>query len=82
MGQICLTTSYQHAEAGVLAPFTYSSMIWAFLIGCFVFAELPTMPMLAGSALIIGAGFAIYLRERQLGMRQATEGKVRAKGWQ
>jgi drug/metabolite transporter (DMT)-like permease len=81
-GQLCLTASYRFAEAGVLAPFTYTSMIWAILIGWFVFAELPTVPMLVGSALIIGAGFAIYLRERQLGVRQATEGKVRAKGWQ
>lgn len=81
-GQMCLTASYRFAEAGVLAPFTYTSMIWAILIGWFVFAEVPTVPMLLGSVLIIGAGFAIYLRERQLGVRQATEGKVRAKGWQ
>ncbi len=81
-GQLCLTASYRYAEAGVLAPFTYVSMIWAILIGWFVFVEIPTVPMLAGSALIIGAGFAIYLRERQLGVRSATEGKVRAKGWQ
>ena len=82
VGQLCLTASYRYAEAGVLAPFTYTSMIWALFIGWFVFVEIPTGSMLAGSALIIGAGFAIYLRERQLGVRQATEGKVRAKGWQ
>ncbi len=81
-GQLMLTASYRFADAGVLAPFTYVSMLWAILIGWFVFAEVPTAAMLLGSVLIIGAGIAIFLRERQLGMRQATEGKVRAKGWQ
>lgn len=81
-GQLMLTASYRWTEAGVLAPFTYVSMVWAILIGWFVFAEVPTVAMLLGSALIIGAGVAIFLRERQLGLRRATEGKVRAKGWQ
>lgn len=82
MGQICLTTSYQHAEAGVLAPFTYISMIWAILIGWVVFDEIPTVAMLSGSALIVAAGVIIVLRERQLGLRRAAEAKVRAKGMQ
>lgn len=82
IGQLLVTSSYRDAEAGVLAPFTYTSMLWAILIGWGVFGEVPTLPMLAGSTLIIAAGVAIFLRERQLGQRQATEGKVRAKGWQ
>ncbi|MBT8476362.1 MAG: DMT family transporter [Rhodobacteraceae bacterium] len=81
-GQLCLTASYSHAEAGVLAPFTYISMLWAIAIGWVVFAEVPTVPMLAGSALIVSAGVAIVLRERQLGLKRAAEAKVRAKGMQ
>lgn len=81
-GQLCLTGSYRLTEAGVLAPFTYVSMLWAILIGWFFFAEIPTVPMLAGATLIIGAGIAIVLRERQLGLRRVAEAKVRAKGWQ
>ena len=81
-GQLFLTGSYRFAEASVLAPYTYVSMLWAVIIGWAVFDEAPTVHMLAGSALIIGAGAVIFLRERQLGKRQATEGKVRAKGWQ
>lgn len=81
-GQLFLTNSYRYAEASVLAPFTYVSMIWAVLIGWFVFDEVPTLPMLAGSALIVASGVAIVLRERQLGKRMAAEAKVRAKGMQ
>ena len=82
VGQLFLTNSYRFAEAGVLAPFTYVSMLWAILIGWTVFGEVPTAHMLAGSALIIGAGVAIFLRERHLGLRQAAEAKLRAKGMQ
>lgn len=78
-GQILLTTSYRFADAGALAPFTYVAMLWSLGIGWFVFAEAPTLPMLAGASLIIAAGVAIWLRERQLGKRLATEGKVGAK---
>lgn len=82
VGQLLLTNSYRHADASVLAPFTYVAMLWSILIGWFIFAEPPTVHMLLGSGLIIAAGVAIVLRERQLGLRQATEGKIRAKGMQ
>jgi drug/metabolite transporter (DMT)-like permease len=77
LGQIFLTASYRYAEAGVLAPFTYVSMIWALAIGYFVFNEVPTLAMLLGAALVISAGVAIVLRERQLGMQRTAERKVR-----
>jgi drug/metabolite transporter (DMT)-like permease len=77
-----LTTSYRHADAGVLAPFTYVSMLWSLAFGFVFFGEVPTLAMLSGAALVIAAGVAIWLRERQLGKRLATEGKVGAKGLQ
>ena len=82
LGQIALTSSYLHADAGVLAPFTYVSMVWSLIFGVVFFGEVPTVPMLTGAALIIAAGVAIWLRERQLGKRMATEGKIGAKGLQ
>ena len=77
LGQIFLTASYRYAEAGVLAPFTYVSMLWALVIGYFVFDEVPTVAMLLGAALVISAGVAIVLREQKLGMQRTAERKVR-----
>ena len=74
-GQILLTSSYRFADAGVLAPFTYVSMIWSLLIGYFIFGEAPTWAMLAGALLIILSGVAIVLRERQLGKKLPVTGK-------
>jgi drug/metabolite transporter (DMT)-like permease len=82
LGQLLLTNSYRFADASVLAPFTYVSILWAVIIGWFAFGEGPTLSMLGGSALIIVSGVAIFLRERKLGLRRAAEAKVRAKGMQ
>ncbi|EAQ03920.1 Putative transporter, RarD family, DMT superfamily protein [Pseudooceanicola batsensis HTCC2597] len=70
LGQIFLTSSYRFADASLVAPFDYASMLFAILIGYFVFAEVPTSQMLLGAALIIIAGIIIILRERQLGIRR------------
>lgn len=77
VGQILLTASYRHADASVLAPFTYVSMLWSLIVGYLVFAEVPTVPMLVGAGLIVAAGVAIILRERQLGLRRTAESKLR-----
>jgi drug/metabolite transporter (DMT)-like permease len=82
LGQILLTASYRFAEAGVLAPFTYISMLWSVLIGYFWFNEVPTMAMLIGAAFVIAAGVIIVLRERALGDDATARRKVRAKGLQ
>lgn len=82
LGQVFLTSSYRFAEAGVLAPFTYVSILWSVLIGYVWFSEVPTLGMLVGAALVICAGVIIVLRERALGMDATARRKVKAKGLQ
>jgi drug/metabolite transporter (DMT)-like permease len=76
VGQILLTESYRHAEAGVIAPFEYVSMLFALILGYLIFEEVPTPSMLAGAALIVAAGLFIIWRERRLGIRRAAARKV------
>ena len=76
VGQILLTSSYREADASLVAPFDYASMIFALLIGYFVFAEVPTWTMLAGAAIVIAAGVLIIWRERQLGLERAKGRKA------
>ena len=64
--QILLTSAYRYGDASVIAPFEYASMLFAIAIGYAVFEEVPTLGMLAGSALVIAAGVMIILRERYL----------------
>ena len=77
VAQIMVTSSYRFGSASMLAPFDYASMIFAVLIGWFVFAEAPTPAILAGAALVIAGGVLIIWRERQLGLdRGKSKGKV------
>ena len=75
LGQIFLTSSYREADASLVAPFDYASMIFALGIGYFVFAEVPTWTMLYGAALVIVAGILIIWRERKLGLERAAQRK-------
>lgn len=76
VAQIFLTSSYRFADASVVAPFDYASMIGALAIGYWVFGEVPSWTMLAGAVLIIGAGIMIIWRERQLGLERARRRKA------
>ncbi|WP_339691567.1 DMT family transporter [Celeribacter baekdonensis] len=68
IAQVCLTSCYRYADASLLAPFDYASMLFALMIGYTVFGEVPTLPMLIGASIVIAAGIAIILRERALGL--------------
>ncbi len=74
VGQIFLTECYRHADASTIAPFEYASMIWGLAIGFVVFAEVPSVTVLAGATLVIAAGLFIIYREHRLGLKR---GKAR-----
>ncbi len=76
VGQILLTSAYRHADASLVAPFDYSSMILAVAIGWFIFGEAPSLVVLLGSALVILAGLLIIWRERQLGLERSRQRKA------
>jgi drug/metabolite transporter (DMT)-like permease len=70
---IFLTESYRHASASVVAPFDYTSMIWALLLGYALFGETPTPMIVAGSAIIAAAGLFVIWRERQLALARKRD---------
>ncbi|MDO9412300.1 MAG: DMT family transporter [Pseudolabrys sp.] len=75
LGHILLTESYRHAPASVIAPFDYTAMLWALLLGYWVFGELPSTLVYVGAAIVAAAGLAVLFRERWLGLRRAPEGE-------
>lgn len=76
IGQIFLTSSYREADASLVAPFDYASILFALGIGYWVFSEVPTQTMLLGATIVIMAGIFIIWRERQLGLRREQPRKV------
>lgn len=76
VGQVFLTSSYRYADASVVAPFEYASMILALAVGFFAFDEVPTLRVLAGAAVVVAAGIAIIWRERHLGLMRDKQRKA------
>lgn len=71
-GQIMMTFSYRYAEPSLLAPFDYTSMIWAVAFGFLVFCEVPAVMVLAGAAIVTAAGGYIAWREHRIGRELAS----------
>ncbi|MGP4842657.1 DMT family transporter [Marinobacter sp. 1Y8] len=65
LAQILITTAYRIAPAGQIGQFTYSSVLFAALLGWIIFLEPTTEEQLIGCALIVGAGL-MNLRQRQV----------------
>jgi drug/metabolite transporter (DMT)-like permease len=57
----------------MLAPFDYTAIIWALALGFLAFHEVPGPMVLAGSAVVIGAGLAVIWRERHLGLARQRD---------
>jgi hypothetical protein len=57
----------------LVAPFDYTSMIWALVLGYAMFGETPTSAIVLGSAIIAAAGLFVIWRERQLGMMRRRD---------
>ena len=76
LGQILLTQSYRHADVSTIAPFEYTSIVLGILIGYFVFGDVPTWTMLTGTAIVVGAGIFVILREHALGLERKAQRKL------
>ena len=68
----CVNRSLKLAPASTVVPYQYSMIVWAVMFGYVVFGDVPSAATIAGAAIIIGAGFYIFLRERQLGREEGV----------
>ncbi len=80
VAQILMTEGYRHAEASTVAPFEYSSMIWAITAGYFIFGEVASWNMLTGGLIVVASGIFIIWRESQLGLERAKARKATVPG--
>jgi drug/metabolite transporter (DMT)-like permease len=70
VSHILLTESYRFAPTSVVAPFDYTSIFWAFVLGYVMFGEVPSALVFVGAAIVALAGLFVIWRERQLGIER------------
>lgn len=63
VSQYLLVQAFSAAEAGALAPFGYTGLIWAGLWGWLFFGQLPDLWTIGGATLIVAAGLYVWSRE-------------------
>jgi len=63
VGQLLLTEALRNAPVGVIAPFDYTQLVWAALLGLVIWGELPHPLTLVGAVIVAASGAYILHRE-------------------
>lgn len=63
-GQWIVVLAFRYADASVLAPFSYTQLLWVSLLGFLVFGEVPDVWTVTGAVFIVGSGLYTAHRER------------------
>lgn len=69
MGYLFIVMAMRVGDVAIVAPFRYSSLIWAILIGWLAFDEIPKGLTLLGAGIVVATGLYTYLREHRLQRR-------------
>ncbi|WP_244549066.1 DMT family transporter [Bradyrhizobium canariense] len=63
-GQWIVVLAFRYADASVLAPFSYTQLLWVSILGFIVFGEVPDVWTVTGAAIIVASGLYTAHRER------------------
>jgi drug/metabolite transporter (DMT)-like permease len=63
LGHLILIRALTVESASLLAPFAYSQIVWALILGYLVFGDVPDVWMLLGGAVIVASGLYVFYRE-------------------
>ena len=66
IGNLLLTQSYRLAEASLVTPIKYLSLVFAIFFGFTIWSEVPKILTLFGAVLVILSSLIIFVRETQL----------------
>jgi drug/metabolite transporter (DMT)-like permease len=64
IGYQCVITALRSGDISAVAPFRYSALLWAMLLGYVVFGDVPDAMMVLGACIIVVSGLYAFYRER------------------
>lgn len=76
LAQLTLTASLRLAPVALVMPMDYTSLLWATLLGVWLFSEVPSTSIWLGAPVIIASGLVIVWREHHLARRAALEARA------
>src|ERR1700731_674853 len=63
-GQWIVVLAFRYADASVLAPFSYTQLLWVSILGFAIFGEVPDIQTVIGAVFIVASGLYTAHRER------------------
>jgi len=63
IGQYWWTRAISLAPTSAVTPFYYFSLVWSMILGLLVWGDVPSIALLAGSAIVVGSGLFLLWRE-------------------
>ena len=79
MAQITFTRAVSLADVSVIMPFEYTAMLWAVVLGFFIWGEVPGNNIWIGVAIVMASGLYILYREASLGLVRGKARKLHAR---
>ena len=64
IGYQCVIMALRSGDISAVAPFRYSALLWAMLLGYLVFGDVPDAMMVMGASIIVLSGVYAFYRER------------------
>ena len=64
VGQWIVVLAFRYADASVLAPFSYTQLLWVSILGFLIFGEVPDVWTVTGAVFIVASGLYTAHRER------------------
>ena len=78
LAQLTLTGALRLAPVALVMPMDYTSLLWALLLGSWIFGEVPTPWIWVGAPIIIASGLVIVWREHRLHRAAALSAEAAA----
>lgn len=64
VGYQCVIMALRSGDISAIAPFRYTALLWALLLGYLVFGDVPDTMMATGASIIVASGLYAFYRER------------------
>ena len=67
LGYQFIIMAMREGEISFVAPFRYTALLWAIMLGYLIFGDVPDVAMIAGASIVVMSGIYTLYRERKVG---------------
>lgn len=78
-GQILMTYAFKYGDVAVVAPFEYTAILWATLLGFIFWGDIPGLNIWIGAAIVMLSGLFILFREANLKLPRGRARRLQTK---